>query len=168
MNYKPFQLHHIVKLLFLTYLLSSTSFSAICRHDCHTTRGYCDVPGDCRCRLGWAGKTCQECQVLPGCVHGYCDKPLECKCFPGYTGILCQKRKYQFFRKNVNLILILSYLLYQICKRVKIDKTNYNYEKSSLFKFLLIIIPISVDNIPLEKGDVHFKLFINNLLFTFS
>ncbi|KAJ8978804.1 hypothetical protein NQ317_014274, partial [Molorchus minor] len=61
-----------------------------CRTDCHPTRGYCDTPGDCRCRIGWAGPTCKECQVLPGCVHGYCEKPLECKCHPGYTGILCQ------------------------------------------------------------------------------
>lgn len=67
---------------------------AICRSDCHATRGYCDMPGDCKCRIGWAGRTCKECQVLPGCVHGYCEKPLECKCYPGYTGILCQTRKH--------------------------------------------------------------------------
>lgn len=74
-------------------------FPAICRLDCHSTRGYCDSPGDCKCRLGWAGKTCKECQVLPGCQHGYCGKPLECKCHPGYTGILCQTRKYLVWSK---------------------------------------------------------------------
>lgn len=67
--------------------------TAICRTDCHQTRGYCEAPGECRCRLGWAGPTCKECQVLPGCQHGTCSKPLECKCLPGYTGILCQNRK---------------------------------------------------------------------------
>lgn len=66
---------------------------AICREDCHSTRGYCEVPNDCRCRLGWSGPTCKECQVLPGCQHGSCTKPLECKCDPGWTGILCHIRK---------------------------------------------------------------------------
>lgn len=47
-----------------------------------------------RCRLGWAGETCKECQVLPGCQHGYCTKPLECRCKEGWTGILCQTRKF--------------------------------------------------------------------------
>lgn len=71
------------------------SITAICRTDCHQTRGYCEAPGECRCRLGWAGPICKECQVLPGCQHGTCSKPLECKCLPGYTGILCQSRKYK-------------------------------------------------------------------------
>lgn len=66
---------------------------AICREDCHPSRGYCESPGECRCRLGWAGATCRDCQVLPGCMHGTCTKPLECKCLPGWTGILCQTRK---------------------------------------------------------------------------
>lgn len=52
------------------------------------------MPGECRCRLGWAGPTCKECQVLPGCQHGSCTKPLECKCHPGWTGILCHIRKH--------------------------------------------------------------------------
>lgn len=71
--------------------LSRRSFStAICRSDCHATRGYCESPGECRCRLGWAGETCRECQVLPGCQNGYCTKPLECRCKEGWSGILCQ------------------------------------------------------------------------------
>lgn len=80
-----------------TFILSIT---AICRTDCHQTRGYCEAPGECRCRLGWSGPTCKECQVLPGCQHGTCTKPLECKCLPGYTGILCQNRK------CINLVLM--------------------------------------------------------------
>ncbi|KAH9645089.1 hypothetical protein HF086_005634, partial [Spodoptera exigua] len=62
--------------------------TAICRSDCHATRGFCESPGECRCKLGWSGPTCRSCQQLPGCQHGYCDKPLECKCLPGYTGLL--------------------------------------------------------------------------------
>lgn len=42
---------------------------AICRDDCHPTRGYCDMPTECRCRLGWSGATCKECQVLPGLLQ---------------------------------------------------------------------------------------------------
>ena len=67
---------------------------AICKENCHSSRGYCDLPNECKCRIGWAGQTCRECQVLPGCLNGYCTKPLECKCHPGYTGILCQTRMY--------------------------------------------------------------------------
>lgn len=67
---------------------------AICRKGCHQTRGYCEKAGDCRCRLGWSGPTCHDCQVLPGCQHGTCEKPLECKCLKGYTGILCQTRMF--------------------------------------------------------------------------
>lgn len=46
----------------------------------------------CRCRLGWTGDLCKECQPLPGCMHGTCSKPLECKCEKGWQGILCQIR----------------------------------------------------------------------------
>lgn len=78
---------------FRLYLLSIIYPLAVCGEDCHPGRGYCDIPGECKCRLGWAGKSCQQCQVLPGCQHGYCEKPLECRCYPGYTGILCQIRE---------------------------------------------------------------------------
>lgn len=70
------------------------TFPATCRSDCHSTRGYCEQPGECRCRFGWTGPTCRDCQPLPGCQHGYCDKPLECKCAKGYTGLLCQTREF--------------------------------------------------------------------------
>ncbi|KOB72404.1 Uncharacterized protein OBRU01_07456 [Operophtera brumata] len=58
----------------------NVSFECIstCRSDCHSSRGYCEQPGECRCRFGWTGPTCRDCQPLPGCQHGYCDKPLEC------------------------------------------------------------------------------------------
>lgn len=83
------QLSQVSQLVFLN------SVAAICKNDCHQTRGYCDSPGECRCRLGWAGPTCKDCQVLPGCQHGTCSKPLECKCLPGYTGILCQNGRFK-------------------------------------------------------------------------
>lgn len=69
------------------------SIPAICRSGCHQTRGYCESPGECRCRLGWSGSTCHGCQILPGCMHGDCSKPLECRCQPGYRGLLCQSGK---------------------------------------------------------------------------
>ncbi|XP_037778716.1 uncharacterized protein LOC119575270 [Penaeus monodon] len=62
----------------------------ICKEGCHATRGYCDLPGECKCRIGWGGDTCQECKPLPGCINGHCTKPLECRCDPGWTGLFCQ------------------------------------------------------------------------------
>jgi len=58
----------------------------------------------CRCRLGWAGETCTDCQVLPGCQHGYCTKPLECRCHEGYTGLLCQTRMYHVVKGHPNTV----------------------------------------------------------------
>lgn len=87
----------------------------MCRSDCHSTRGYCDVPGDCKCRLGWAGKSCKECQVLPGCLHGYCDKPLECKCYPGYTGILYQTRKLTLNIVKTNILDFICLKIISTC-----------------------------------------------------
>lgn len=46
-----------------------------------------------RCRVGWTGELCNECQTLPGCRNAYCKKPLDCICKPGWTGILCQTGK---------------------------------------------------------------------------
>lgn len=48
------------------HIIFFIQYTAICREDCHPTRGYCEAPNECRCRLGWAGPTCKECQVLPG------------------------------------------------------------------------------------------------------
>jgi len=82
------------KFYLLNFRLESIIFilltEAICRDECHPSRGYCEAPGECRCRLGWAGSLCRECQVLPGCMHGTCSQPLECKCLPGWRGVLCQ------------------------------------------------------------------------------
>lgn len=91
------------------------SLTAICRNDCHQTRGYCEMPSECRCRLGWAGPTCKECQVLPGCQHGSCTKPLECKCHPGWMGILCHIRKHLksrlLFRKETFFFFQFHFLI---------------------------------------------------------
>ncbi|RXG55511.1 Protein jagged-2 [Armadillidium vulgare] len=64
----------------------------VCKEGCHSTRGYCKYPNECRCRIGWGGETCEECKPLPGCVNGYCIKPLECKCREGWTGLYCNTR----------------------------------------------------------------------------
>ncbi|ROT78064.1 hypothetical protein C7M84_003247 [Penaeus vannamei] len=79
---------------------NSTSFECLCeegwdglfcsQQGCHATRGYCDLPGECKCRIGWGGDTCQDCKPLPGCINGHCTKPLECRCDPGWTGLFCQ------------------------------------------------------------------------------
>lgn len=75
----------------LLFFLCFLFYKAICREDCHPTHGYCEAAGECRCRIGYAGKTCRDCQVLPGCQHGTCTNPLECKCFPGWRGFLCEQ-----------------------------------------------------------------------------
>ena len=48
-------------------------------------------PGKCKCRLGWTGDDCQQCQQYPNCKHGYCIAPLECICKEGWGGLFCDK-----------------------------------------------------------------------------
>lgn len=70
----------------------------ICLEGCHPDHGYCELPGECACKLGWTGMLCATCMTLPGCNHGSCSKPMECNCEPGWSGFLCHSRKYSFFR----------------------------------------------------------------------
>lgn len=42
-----------------------------------------------RCRIGWTGANCDECEIYPGCEHGTCSKPYTCECNSGWGGHLC-------------------------------------------------------------------------------
>ena len=44
-----------------------------------------------RCRDGWTGRLCNECQRYPGCQHGSCNKPWECNCLNGWGGLFCNQ-----------------------------------------------------------------------------
>ena len=44
-----------------------------------------------RCRDGWTGRLCNECQRYPGCQHGSCNKPWECNCLSGWGGLFCNQ-----------------------------------------------------------------------------
>ena len=44
-----------------------------------------------RCRDGWTGRLCNECQRYPGCQHGSCNKPWECNCHSGWGGLFCNQ-----------------------------------------------------------------------------
>jgi hypothetical protein len=68
-----------------------------------------------QCRIGWTGKTCRDCQVLPGCVHGTCTQPLECKCLPGYTGFLCERGEKPIKRNNETKLIWFVMFFKAIC-----------------------------------------------------
>ncbi|XP_046642979.1 delta-like protein 4 isoform X2 [Daphnia pulicaria] len=63
----------------------------ICKKGCDPLNGHCRVPGECRCRIGFAGEHCRDCALLPGCVHGTCNKSFECVCKPGWNGLFCSQ-----------------------------------------------------------------------------
>lgn len=44
-----------------------------------------------RCKPGWKGPNCDECEVYPGCVHGTCTKKWECICREGWGGLFCNQ-----------------------------------------------------------------------------
>lgn len=68
----------------------------MCRRGCDPMNGYCQRPGECRCRIGYTGEQCDKCIPLPGCQHGICNKPFECICKPGWDGLFCTERKSRF------------------------------------------------------------------------
>uniref|UniRef100_A0A1B0DG68 Uncharacterized protein n=1 Tax=Phlebotomus papatasi TaxID=29031 RepID=A0A1B0DG68_PHLPP len=63
----------------------------ICAENCHKTHGFCQKPGECRCRVGWWGKNCTQCFPYPGCKNGTCRRPWECNCNRGWGGMLCDE-----------------------------------------------------------------------------
>ncbi|KAI8484717.1 Delta-like protein 4 [Branchiostoma belcheri] len=63
----------------------------ICMAGCSDRHGYCETPGECRCRVGWQGKFCDECIRYPGCLHGTCHQPWQCNCDEGWGGLFCNQ-----------------------------------------------------------------------------
>ncbi|XP_055357757.1 delta-like protein B [Paramacrobiotus metropolitanus] len=61
----------------------------ICSPGCHAQNGYCEVPNECKCRLGWQGRDCSECIRYPGCERGTCQQPFQCNCDEGWGGLFC-------------------------------------------------------------------------------
>ncbi|KAJ7989267.1 hypothetical protein DPEC_G00317710 [Dallia pectoralis] len=62
-----------------------------CNPGCNPEYSYCETPGKCRCRPGWSGDACEQCVLLPGCLHGTCESAWQCICETGWTGSLCDQ-----------------------------------------------------------------------------
>uniref|UniRef100_A0A452HV55 EGF-like domain-containing protein n=1 Tax=Gopherus agassizii TaxID=38772 RepID=A0A452HV55_9SAUR len=81
--------------VFVFFLLSSSAksmyLSAICLPGCSEGHGYCERPGECKCRIGWQGRLCDECVRYPGCLHGTCSQPWQCNCREGWGGLFCNQ-----------------------------------------------------------------------------
>nr|CAB3238244.1 delta protein [Phallusia mammillata] len=63
----------------------------ICMKGCHPEHGMCDRPNECKCRLGWNGTLCDQCEVLPNCKNGRCETGYQCICNPGWGGLYCNQ-----------------------------------------------------------------------------
>lgn len=73
-------------------MFSSYFFSpAICSSGCSKDHGFCEEPGDCKCRLGWEGPACDQCSRHPNCLHGTCSQPGQCNCKEGWGGLFCDQ-----------------------------------------------------------------------------
>ncbi|KAL0969610.1 hypothetical protein UPYG_G00229770 [Umbra pygmaea] len=64
-----------------------------CSTGCNPENGYCEKPGECRCRPGWNGETCRQCLLFPGCVHGSCERAWQCICEEGWIGKQCDQEQ---------------------------------------------------------------------------
>ncbi|XP_077322769.1 protein delta homolog 1 isoform X2 [Lithobates pipiens] len=76
----------------LPFILSQFMVSVtegVCRPGCHPENGFCESPGECRCRPGWRGQFCDRCVPFSGCLHGGCTKPWQCICEDGWVGSRC-------------------------------------------------------------------------------
>ncbi|KAG7466452.1 hypothetical protein MATL_G00164940, partial [Megalops atlanticus] len=74
-------------LLFLVTVGISNGFE--CSPGCDPDNGFCEQTGECRCKPGWQGATCNQCIPFPGCVHGSCEKAWQCNCEEGWVGSRC-------------------------------------------------------------------------------
>ncbi|XP_048830335.1 protein delta homolog 1 isoform X2 [Brienomyrus brachyistius] len=81
---------HCVKPICLLLLVTAGIVKGLeCRADCSSENGFCEKPGECRCRSGWQGATCEQCMPFPGCLHGTCQRPWQCICEDGWLGSQC-------------------------------------------------------------------------------
>ncbi|KAM6973062.1 protein delta homolog 1 [Aplochiton taeniatus] len=62
-----------------------------CSAGCNLENGFCEKPGECRCRAGWQGPSCDQCIPFPGCLHGTCEKAWQCVCQDGWLGSQCDQ-----------------------------------------------------------------------------
>ncbi|XP_068110807.1 protein delta homolog 1 isoform X2 [Hyperolius riggenbachi] len=76
-------------LLFIVSQCTASATQGACRPGCHPDNGFCESPGECRCRPGWRGQFCDQCVPFPGCLHGSCNKPWQCVCEDGWIGSHC-------------------------------------------------------------------------------
>ncbi|KAL7861760.1 hypothetical protein SRHO_G00132010 [Serrasalmus rhombeus] len=81
--------------LTISYLLllgsATLGQGSACGAGCNLENGFCDKNGECRCRPGWQGVTCEQCVPFPGCVHGKCEKAWQCICEQGWVGSQCDQ-----------------------------------------------------------------------------
>lgn len=61
--------------------------------DVHDANYLLSVPSSFinRCKSGYRGPNCDECEVYPGCVHGTCTVKWECICKEGWGGLFCNQ-----------------------------------------------------------------------------
>ncbi|OCT68395.1 protein delta homolog 1 isoform X1 [Xenopus laevis] len=75
--------------LLLSHFIATEMKEIACMPGCHPVNGFCESPGECRCRAGWKGQFCDQCIAFPACLHGSCTKPWQCLCEEGWVGSLC-------------------------------------------------------------------------------
>ncbi|XP_061109629.1 protein delta homolog 1 [Conger conger] len=87
MHFRGLQSPSAFCLLILVITGISNGFE--CSPGCDPNNGFCEKPGECRCRPGWQGATCNQCVPFPGCRHGSCEKAWQCVCEEGWVGSQC-------------------------------------------------------------------------------
>ncbi|CAL8329663.1 unnamed protein product [Lota lota] len=75
----------------LLLLVTGIAKGLECSAGCNTENGLCVNQGECRCKPGWRGRTCDQCIPFPGCLHGACEKAWQCVCKEGWGGSHCDQ-----------------------------------------------------------------------------
>lgn len=119
---------------------------AICRDDCHSTRGYCEVPNECRCRLGWAGPTCKDCQVRR--MHFI------------YVTKMFRFNKFAAFL-HISVLVVFSPVVIRFCRVVRMAVV-LNHWNANVIQDGLASYAIFVSKFSFEWANNFFSLFSNN------